>query len=237
MKLNSDKISICIPTWEQNKYGKLYLKELLNSILVQTNKNFNIIISDHSINDDISNLVNSFKKKLNISYIRNDENIGNSPSNTNNAINHADGEIIKIMFQDDFFYDKNAIDIILNEFKNNDCIWLANGCNHYYEKTKNFGNYMIPKWNDKILLGINTISSPSVISFRRNSKIFFDENLKMLMDCEFYYQMYLKFGKPKILNNCLITNRIHINQISYLYQDNINDEINYAVKKHKYKYE
>jgi hypothetical protein len=56
----------------------------------------------------------------------------------------------------------------------------------------------------------------------------------MLMDCEFYYQLYKKHGLPEIIDNCLVTNRIHENQISQKYNKNINDEIMYVLKKHNY---
>jgi hypothetical protein len=91
---------------------------------------------------------------------------------------------------------------------------------------------MVPRWNDLIYKGINTISSPSVLSFRKNTNVFFDENLVMLMDCEIYYNFYKKYGLPTILPETLITNRIHQNQISSNYKSNINDEINYVKNKY-----
>jgi hypothetical protein len=80
---------------------------------------------------------------------------------------------------------------------------------------------------------VNTISSPSVLSFRKNTNIEFDENLVMLMDCEIYYNFYKKYGLPYIVSEILITNRLHENQISSNYKSNINDEINYVKKKYK----
>ena len=47
------KISICIPTWEQYGKGVNFLKNNFDRILTQTYKNFNVIISDHSKNDEI----------------------------------------------------------------------------------------------------------------------------------------------------------------------------------------
>ena len=91
---------------------------------------------------------------------------------------------------------------------------------------------MVPRWNDKIIYGVNTISSPSVLSFRKNNSSFFDEDLTMLMDCEMYYQLYIKYGLPKIITDCLTTNRIHQHQISSLYNKDINSEINYVKNKH-----
>jgi glycosyltransferase involved in cell wall biosynthesis len=227
------KISICIPTWEQYGKGVEFLKNTFESILIQSYKNFNVIISDHSKNEDIKLLCDLYSDKFEIKYFKNDKLLGNSPANTNNSILHADGDIIKILFQDDFFYQKNVLEFIVKEFENNECNWLVTGCNHTYDNGKTFVNFMVPRWNNDIIIGVNTISSPSVLSFRNKNVLLFDEKLTMLMDCEMYYQLYIKYGLPKIITNCLVTNRMHSHQISQLYNQSLESEINYIKIKHK----
>lgn len=226
------KISICIPTWEQYGVGSMHLEQLFKSIEKQTFKNFNICISDHSIDEEIKKLVLHYSKYLNILYKKNDKNLGNGPANTNESIRMANGEIIKIMFQDDIFYDIDALLKIHNSFEKEKCKWLVNGCNHTRDGNTFYSN-MVPTWNDNILFGVNTISSPSVLSFKNENIIFFDENLTMLMDCEYYYSLYKICGLPYILKDILVTNRVHPNQISSKYDKNINEEIRYVKEKHK----
>lgn len=226
------KISICIPTWEQYGRGVEFLKNNFDRFITQTYQNFNVIISDHSINDEIKLLCNEYSDKFNIKYVRNKKHLGNGPSNTNNTIINADGEIIKIIFQDDFLYQDDALELIVNEFKNNGCYWLVSGCNHTIDNGLTFTNFMVPRWNDYILMGINTISSPSVLSFKNDSPCLFDEELTMLMDCELYYQLYIRYGLPKIIQKPLITNRIHQHQISALYRKNMSEEVKYVKKKY-----
>lgn len=226
------KISICIPTWEQNGFGAKYLFKLLETIKTQTYKDFEIVISDHSVNNIILDVVNQYSHLMNILYVKNNQKLGNSPHNTNNAIKNSNGEIIKIMFQDDFFFSDNSLEIIVNQFNKPEVNWVVNGCNHTDSDNTSFNRFMIPKWNDLIYKGVNTISSPSVLSFRKNDNIYFDENLVMLMDCEIYYNLYKKYGLPTIITETLITNRMHQNQISSNYKLNINDEINYVKKKY-----
>jgi glycosyltransferase involved in cell wall biosynthesis len=226
------KISICIPTWEQYNKGVEFLKKNLDSILSQTYKNFNIIISDHSKNEDIKLLCEQYSDKIEIKYFKNERNYGNSPYNTNNSIINANGDIIKIMFQDDFFYQNNALELIVEKFKNDKCYWLVSGCNHTSNDGQSFFNFMVPYWNNKIPIGVNTISSPSVLAFRKNLNVAFDDNLVMLMDCEIYYNFYTKYGLPTIIPETLITNRLHDNQISSKYNLDINDEINYVKNKY-----
>ena len=225
------KISICIPTWEQHGYGKKYLTELVESIKKQTFTNFNIIISDHSVGDGIKNLIDSYSNILDIVYIKNEEKRGNGPANTNNSIKYADGDIIKIMFQDDLFVNDRALEIIEKTFNDGSCNWVANGCNHTTDG-KNFNRKMVPSWNDGILYGNNTISSPSVLSIRNVDTLFFDEGLVMLMDCEYYFQLFTKYGHPTILSDTLVSNRMHQHQISSMYNKNINDEITYIKNKY-----
>ncbi len=226
------KISICIPTWEQYGHGTGFLKDNFDRFLNQTYKNFNVIVSDHSKNDDIKNLCDLYSNKFEIKYFKYDKLLGNGPANTNNSIIHADGEIIKIMFQDDFFYDDTSLELISKEFEQDDCKWLVNGCNHTNDDGNTFYNFMSPSWNDKIAIGVNTISSPSVLSFKNETPCLFDEELTMLMDCEMYYQLYIRYGFPKIITNCLITNRMHQHQISSLYKKDMHLEINHVRNKH-----
>ena len=78
-----------------------------------------------------------------------------------------------------------------------------------------------PKWNDKILFGENTISGPSVIAFKNDRNNFFDENVKLLMDCEFYYRMRNIYGNPRFSSRFYIANRVHLNQ----QQNSISSEV------------
>lgn len=226
------KISIVIPTWEQHGVGTKHLSELLKTIQCQTFTNYDVIISDHSLDSDIQTMIKSCYGHIDIKYYRNSSKRGNGPANTNNSIKMADGDIIKIMFQDDLFYDSKALELIAEQFEKNNCKWLVNGCNHTTD-TEHFTNAMVPSWNDRILYGNNTISSPSVLAFRNTDVELFDEELVMLMDCEYYYRLFAKHGRPTIISDILITNRIHKNQISSMYDNDINEEIKYVRNKYR----
>lgn len=222
------RFSICIPTWEQHGHGKKFLSQLLDSIYRQTFGDYEIVISDHSLNDDIENFL---QNKPKIKYIKYNENYGNGVSNVNNALKHAEGEVIKIMFQDDFFFSSNSLEKINSEF-NKGCEWLVSACNHTNDGLNFYRNFF-PQWNDRLLYGINTISSPSVISFKNDNILFFDEKLTMLMDVEYYHQLFLKYGYPCFLQEILITNRLHEFQISSIYNKDINQEIDHIKNKYK----
>ena len=229
------KISIAIPTWECHGRGSEFINDLLRTIQIQSYKDFEVCISDHSQDDEVLKEVKQFQDKFKIVYSKNEDDRGNGPANTNKAIEMCSGDIIKVMFQDDFFYDTESLEKIHSEFEQSDSMWLVNGCNHTKDDGYNFFWEMFPRWNDKILEGKNTISSPSVLSIKREcfDKVKFDKNLVMMMDCDYYYNLRENFGDPIILDDVLITNRIHQNQISSTYDNNnLELECDYCIAKH-----
>ena len=229
------RFSIAIPTWESYGSGGEFLEDLLRTIEIQTFKDFEVCISDHSENNDVLDVVKTFEDKFSIVYSHNSEKRGNGPANTNKAIDMCSGDIIKVMFQDDFFYDDESLEKIGNEFDASDKMWLVNGCNHTQNNGHSFYWEMYPKWNDRLLEGVNTISSPSVVSFKSEVVTRFDENLVYFMDCDFYYGMNNKYGLPIFLNDVLISNRVGDHQISTHVnkQEYISRETEYCIGKYR----
>jgi len=95
---NQNILSICIPTYEMRGQGSLFLKRSFDILTHQTYKNFDIIISDHSKNDLVKELCESYQNKLTINYYRNTENYGSTSANTNNAIKKATGKTLNNNF-------------------------------------------------------------------------------------------------------------------------------------------
>lgn len=208
------KISIAIPTWECNGKGVEFLDDLFRTIEIQYFTDFEVVISDHSKNNDILDKVEEYRNKFDIVYVKNKNKRGNSSANLNNAIANCSGEIIKIMFQDDFFYDDEALEKIYYSLSDSDNMWILNGTNHTMDDGHSFFWEMYPKFNDNLLKGNNTISSPSVVSFKREVNNYFDENLIYLMDVDYYYSMREKYGDPIFYNDILVSNRKHKNSVS-----------------------
>jgi len=223
------KISIAIPTYESYGNGWLYLSELFNSIIKQTEKEIEVVVSDQSTDDNIKNLCNYYCNFLNLKYIKAYNIERSNSANANNAIKNCSSDIIKIMFGDDFFIDDNAITKICNNFDNKSCNWLVNASLHCKNIHSMFRPF-IPHYHKDIHLGINTISSPSVLSFR--GKHYFDEKLIMLMDCDMYKQLYEKFKNPFIIEDCLICNRLHDTQLQNIHQNKLAFETEYCKIKY-----
>lgn len=240
---NKPFFSICIPTYEMRGMGLDFLKFNLFALDKQTFKNFEIVISDHSQNDDIKNLCDQYN--LNIKYLKNINNVGSSSSNLNNSILNANGEWIKIIFQDDFLYGKNALEdlnnFILENFNcettegENHSGWVVTSCEHTVDGI-NFINPYEPRWSEEaILKGHNTISSPSVLCFKneKENTLLFDENLNWLMDIEYYYRLFLKYGEPKIMKKINAVNRVWDgSQSSILTQEEKDKEVEIFKKRY-----
>ena len=128
--IKNPKVSICIPFhWMKN--WQFFLTRCLESIEKQTFKDYEIIITKS----------------------------GKMAENTNAGIKKATGEIIKILYLDDYLTGEKSLERIIVGFKGG---WLATAC--YHDNGNAVGNYHESSF-DGILEGKNTIGGPSVIAF------------------------------------------------------------------------
>ena len=124
------KISIAMPTWERHGRGSEFLNDLLRIIEMQSFDEFEVCVSDHSKDDLMINVYFKFKDRLDIKYNKNTYDFGNDPTNAKRAISMCSGDIIKVMLQDDFFYDYESLEKIYTELSISDRVWLLNEYNH-----------------------------------------------------------------------------------------------------------
>lgn len=193
-------ISICIPAYKNEQY----LKRLLDSIAIQDYKDFEVIISDDSPDNNLVSLISNYSDKFNIRYIRNEVALG-SPANWNNAIKYATGEWIKIMHDDDWFADKTSLGLFA-EFANIDsCPFVFSGFSNIYSDGK-AACYTVNKFQKWLLrrsplnlLKQNFIGHPSTTLLRNDFAELYDERLKWLVDIEYYVRMLTKTKKEFIL--------------------------------------
>ncbi len=172
-------ISICIPYYSRMKNAEFFLNRCLNSIKAQSYTDYEIVITDK----------------------------GNMAENSNRAIKQAKGDIIKILYQDDYFTNGNALQVIADSFKSG---WLSTGCVHEVNGT--ITNPHLPEWTDDIETGNNKIGSPSVIAFENNNPLLFDEKLGWLLDCDLYKRLYERYGEPTYVYEYCTTIGVHPGQ-------------------------
>lgn len=118
-----DKVSIVLLSYNNLEY----LEECFNSIVKQTYKNIEVVLSDDcSRNIDKNSIIlrveNVIKNStINVKYIFHDVNVG-TVKNSKNAILNSSGDIIIPLAIDDLLYDNNTVENIVNYFNNNDCL-------------------------------------------------------------------------------------------------------------------
>ena len=205
-KLNSPFFSIAIPTYGYNGKGAEFLEHSLKILSEQIFKDFEVVISDHSVDDTILNILPKWNKLLNIRYFRNEIGRGIISPNINNAMRKCLGKYIKVLFQDDFLFNENSLQIQYDFIINNNVDWLMTT---FYHSNDGFTFYRLynPVWNDMIWTGNNTMGCPSGMTIKNKDLIFFDEGLNWLMDVDYYKRMSIKYGTPKILNEITAVNR------------------------------
>lgn len=201
--------SIAIPTWEINGLGAQYLDHSFNILANQTFKDFDIVVSDHSVDDEVRNVCSKWEEYIEILYVRNDVGRGRIAPNLNVAMQNCSGEYVKILFQDDFLYGEDSLMNIKYAIDNsdNEVKWLVTGCCHTKDG-ENLYDQMVPFYNDRIHTGYNTISCPSVLTVKLDTyTLSFNEDLNWLVDCEYYKRCYDKFGFPTVVMDVCTVNR------------------------------
>lgn len=231
------KFSICIPTYEMGGYGYVFLDQLLTELKFQSVQDFEVVITDQSPDTKVLEVCDKHSSLLDLKYFKYYYQKGKAAANINTAMKYAQGEIIKILYQDDFFVDVKALEKIQNEFDNG-AKWVVNGFTHSQDK-KTFFNTRIPFYTDNVLLGENSVGNPSNVSIlncENKDKVFMDESILYVVDCEYYYRVKQKLDMPIIINDILVCARHHPvsavdNPEFYSLKD---PEVKYCLQKHGY---
>lgn len=206
-------ISICIPAYSMGGLGGEYLLASFERMLRQSIEDFEVIVSDQSDDEGIATICKAYTDRLDITRVDYRDGPRQASANTNNAMRHARGQVLKILFQDDYLCDDTALARHAEAFSDPGTRWLlcGSGVTHDGETLE---RPMVPRLNPNIHLGKNTVSSPSVLAIRAGLGLEFDEQLIWLMDGEFYKTCADTLGAPFICPEPLVANRLHDGQVS-----------------------
>ena len=199
-------LSIVIPTYSMHGQGIFFLERCIRSIVQQQllpEQQIEIIISDQSTDHHIQQWVQGYQinahQRIPLRYQRVRSKLGYAAHNLNVGIAAAHYPYCKILFQDDLLVETHYLARIFELLKtyNPQCIFT--GACHTTDG-KSFFNPIEPADNPYLLFGNNTVSSPSVVTINRSFARAhpFDEQLKMLFDCAFYYEVF-RSGQPILL--------------------------------------
>ena len=205
------KISICCPVYTmKGKTAEKFLVEYLSHLMYQSFKDFDIVISDQSEGDNLKVICDTFSYVLDIKYFKNTSSKKNAANNVNNAVRHATGKIVKLLYMDDFFVDQEALQKISNAFDANpEGNWFISGFTHSNEDRTQYFDARRPWYGNKYVNGDNTTGNPSNYAVRNNCAIEMDDDLLWIVDGEYFYRSYYYHGDPIMLDDVLVCFREH----------------------------
>ncbi len=198
-------VSLVIPHHDTPKSAS-FLARLFKSISEQTHTNYEIILAK----------ANGMARAHNMGIAR------------------SKGEIIKIIQMDDYFAHPNALKMIVDEFHANAAkSWLISASTHTENGVDTFSAHF-PTWHDKIYNGVNTLGSMSTIAFYRDKQLLFEEPLQWIVDCDWYYRMYLKHGTPILSRNVGVVVDVGTHRLSSTLSDELKtNEVSYVLQKYE----
>ena len=214
---DSPLISICIPAYKHVEY----LQRLLDSILTQTFKDFEIIITDDSPDDSVANLVQKYTGRADIRYFKNQQVLG-TPENWNEAIRKARGKWIKIMHNDDWFTSDEALQIFYRGTQEHPGdVFFFSAFQNVEEDTGrkqiirlSYADNKVFKSNPYHLLKKVYVGNPSCTLVRKDLGIWYDKRYKFIVDFDYYIRVIQKTKMPVYIEEVLLNIGFHSGQVT-----------------------
>ena len=198
------KLSITVPYHDTPKTA-LFLSRLLKSVSEQTFTDYEIVLTKN----------------------------GGMARNQNTAIQQSKGDIIKIIHMDDYLAHPYVLQEIVDTFDANpEKQWYISASTHTRDGQTTFNDHM-PQWTEDIFTGNNRLGGMSTISLRRDTDMLFEEPLTWMIDCDWYYRMYLKYGLPMLGEKPAVVVDVRDDRMTGTIPDVLKqEEIYYLMKKY-----
>lgn len=194
-------VSIIMPLYNAEKY----VGETIESVLSQTYKNWELLITNDGSKDNSSSIVERYinqDKRIRLF----NQNNGGSAKARNNSLKYAQGKYIVFLDADDL-WEKNFLEEQLKFLKENNYNLVFSSYKRINEEGKEILKpYIVPtKVSYKDLLKTCSLTClTSIYNAENLGKIYFNENLKSLRDDFVMWLSILKkgeyaYGNPNIL--------------------------------------
>jgi len=214
--MGNPKISVLIPTYN---YGR-FLAQALESVLMQTYTDFEILVVDNCSTDETGEVVRRFAgKDSRIRYIRNSSTV-DMVSNWNISLRAAQGEYVKFLFSDDFLVSPLTLELLAGALDSNSAVSLVGSARKvvdsqsrpidlwafYREDTVQKGSEVI---KGCLYKKCNYIGEPTAVMFRCSQAVRgFDDRYRQLVDLEMWFHL-LEQGDFAYINMPLCVFRKH----------------------------
>ncbi len=220
--MNQPLVSICIPAYKKPEY----VVRCIESVLKQTYKQVEIVISDDSPNQDIKLAIESYNSSISIKYYHNNPAL-KSPINWNNALNKANGYFYMLMHQDDWFEVDDAIETYIQTFEANPQVDFAFCKNTAIQPDGQVLQLQaIPSLlkdmqkHPNHLVRANVIGPPSNTMLRSKVSVRYDEAYIWLVDVDYYVQLLEAGHRYKYLDAHLVSIGLHEDQTTVFCRNN-----------------
>lgn len=132
------KVSFILPIYNVEKY----LSECVESILVQTYRDFEILLVDDGSPDNCPALCDEWAKKDSRIKALHKSNGGLSDAR-NYGLEHAQGDYVVFVDSDDFWVNKDCLENLMNVVDvHPECDFIGFNCSYYYSDTKTFKKWV-----------------------------------------------------------------------------------------------
>lgn len=205
--MNTEKVSIVLPTYN----GAKYIRQSIDSCLNQTFKNIEIIVVDDGSTDMTPQIIQSYEDKR-IKYIRHEKNKG-LPEALNTGFANTTGGYFT-WTSDDNFYVKEAIEKMLSFLKEKKCSFVY--CDYYLIKNNNFSQRSLFRLPDHVDLGNMNHIGPCFLYSRKVKEIIGDYDPEVLLseDYDYWIRVSKQFSMYH-LKEPLYYFRMHHKTLSY----------------------
>ena len=210
-------ISICIPAYKNVSF----LKRLLDSIAIQSYKDYEVVISDDSPDRAVQDLVETYHGRIERMVYQSNAIAYGMPENWNKAIERSTGQWKKIMHDDDWFVDKDSLALFAAEADRSGASFIfSNYINKNLEDGKTH-SVVFPKYklkelekNPLVLMAGNLIGPPSVCMVHETLIGKYNSHLHWLVDIDYYIQIILKGGTISHIGKELVYIGVNQQQIT-----------------------
>lgn len=185
-------VSVCIPAYQQ----PALLARTIESVFAQDFQDFEIIITDDSETDELSEVVSRWKDDKRLIYHRNENRLG-SPGNWNAAMGLARAELIKFLHHDDWFSCSTSLGRFMDAINSRPDVGFvfsaANACENdgqmIFFHCPSPAQISLLRRTPRALQFGNFIGAPSATLFRKPSGFKFDTRLQWVVDVDAYLRI------------------------------------------------
>ncbi|MDR6196032.1 glycosyltransferase family 2 protein [Siphonobacter sp. SORGH_AS_0500] len=212
------KLSVCIPAYKEPDL----LEKALRALETQTFRDFELILTDDTPDDSVRKLAERWQDRLPITYQSHRPSLG-TPENWNAGLRLAQGEYVLVHHHDDWLLRPDSLALFVKAlddqpeavfaFANTDIRRLETDERIRLNRPSEKQLEQL-KTEPEVLITADFVGVPSTVMFRKSTGIFFDSQLKWLVDVDFYVRCLRYCPVAAYIPEALVGVAIHEKQVT-----------------------